>query len=82
MKRSLLQDAYVCLLKISILECQELKQILKLYAGTTCGNNIEDCPGNCNVANTMRCTDLVQDYGCECKEGFTGRDCEVCTAFV
>ena len=54
------------------------------YLGKNCNQDINDCPGNCNATNTETngCEDLVQDYRCRCKVGFTGKDCEASTACV
>ena len=38
-------------------------------------SDINDCPVNeCN--GNGNCTDLVNDYECNCEDGFYGDDCE------
>ena len=43
--------------------------------------DIDDCVGQtCSSMGT--CTDLVDDYKCECNPGFTGKDCETSNYFL
>ena len=62
-----------------VFSCLGIIYFVQIYAGTNCDNNINDCPGNCSATNTETdgCEDLVDDYRCHCKVGFTGKDCEV-----
>jgi len=51
------------------------------YNGTHCEHDINECaPGNNNnnnpCQNNATCTDLVNDYSCECPLGFSGKQCE------
>ena len=38
--------------------------------------NIDDCPGHdCSEHST--CVDLVNDYVCECDQGYEGEQCDI-----
>ena len=44
-------------------------------------SGIDDCVGQtCSSMGT--CTDLVDDYECDCTPGFTGKDCETGNYFI
>jgi len=44
------------------------------YEGTYCGTDTDDCAFSPCVNAT--CVDLVNDYRCECKHGWSGKNCE------
>ena len=46
-------------------------------AGDECQTNVDDCPGQCESAYTIDCTDLVNDFMCNCHAGYTGKNCSV-----
>ena len=37
--------------------------------------DIDDCKGN-PCSNDAKCVDLVNDYKCECKPGYEGKNCD------
>ena len=37
--------------------------------------DIDEC-ANVNCSGRGECTDLVNDYKCNCNSGYTGKDCE------
>ena len=46
------------------------------YEGKFCSTEIDECEiSPCN--NGANCTDLVNDYKCECLPGFQGKDCDI-----
>ena len=41
------------------------------FTGDTCETNIDDCsPNPCKNEGT--CTDMVNDFSCDCADGYTG----------
>ena len=59
-----MRDKYIC----------HLKRILFLVK-TTFSTDIDDCsPSPCENGGT--CTDLVDDFSCDCAAGFIGETCE------
>ena len=42
--------------------------------------DIDDCVG-VSCSNNGTCVDMVDDYTCNCVEGFTGQHCETGTRF-
>ena len=50
--------------------------LLTGYEGKFCTTEIDECEiSPCN--NGANCTDLVNDYKCECLPGFQGKDCDI-----
>ena len=46
--------------------------------GQTCSINIDDCdPDPCDATGTEECVDLVEDFMCDCKPGYMGKNCSV-----
>lgn len=47
----------------------------------SCKNDIDDCTGMCTGPyvdpNSKLCKDLLNDYQCICKAGYTGKTCNV-----
>ena len=39
--------------------------------------DIDECASTtCNSTTSSGCTDLINDYTCECNDGYTGKDCD------
>ena len=49
-----------------------------LFPGVHCNVDIDECQSNpCDPAGTTNCVDKVDSYECDCKTGYTGKDCSV-----
>ena len=48
------------------------------FTGTMCGTNINDCTPNSPCRNNGSCTDLVDNYMCNCTNEWEGRNCSEC----
>ena len=46
------------------------------FVGPTCLINVDDCEMR-PCANGGHCTDLINDFLCQCEPGWTGKDCSV-----
>lgn len=51
------------------------------FAGSNCLTNVDNCIGMCTGSyvdpNTKRCKEMLNDYQCICKAGYTGKTCNV-----
>ncbi|XP_041364067.1 uncharacterized protein LOC121379488 [Gigantopelta aegis] len=46
------------------------------HNGNLCEENVDDCnPKPCDVAGSVRCIDGANSYTCDCKTGYTGKNC-------
>ena len=47
--------------------------------GQQCQNNINDCADSpCDSVGSIRCVDLLNDYRCDCRDGYMTKNCSVC----
>ena len=47
--------------------------------GQQCQNNINDCADSpCDSVGSIRCVDLLDDYRCDCRDGYMTKNCSVC----
>lgn len=51
--------------------------LLLFLSGPTCEINIDECLLYKACRNNATCEDLLNDYRCTCRPGFTGKDCEI-----
>lgn len=47
------------------------------YTGPDCGEEIDECETLQPCMNNGRCTDLLNDYHCQCNHQFGGKNCTV-----
>lgn len=46
--------------------------------GSICQSNINECsPYPCDPVGGLQCRDAVNDYMCDCRPGYTGKNCSV-----
>ena len=53
---------------------------LYCFVGLDCGDNTENCnsdPCDPTGTETNGCGDLLNDYECNCKDGYMGKNCSV-----
>ena len=62
---------------------RRLLSYLSLWlTGDTCENNIDECDCDAVGMETDGCIDLINDFSCLCKAGYTGKNCSVSLAFL
>ena len=47
------------------------------YTGRLCDTRIDHCVGVVCIGNKTLCVDEVNSFRCDCKEGFTGENCDL-----